>query len=415
MPVAAALLAILAWAPAAAIEPGAVVRGRVIDAETRQPIAGAVVTVGDHPTETDEAGVFTVLAAADQLLVRAVGFGRTTVPIAPGQDALDITLSPFAAKALYLSYYGIGSTTLRGRALDLVDRTELNALVIDVKSDIGKIPYPSAAPLVAAVGAQGPTTIPDPAALVAALHARGVYLIARIVVFKDPPLATSRPDLAVHTTGGALWRDREHLPWTDPFRPEVRDYNVDVAVEAARLGFDEIQFDYVRFPDAVGLAFSERSTRESRVAAIDTLLREARRRLAPYNVFLSADVFGYVCWNRDDTAIGQRLEDLAPLVDYVSPMLYPSSFQFGIPGYRNPVANPYEIVRLSLDESRRRTGLPGTRFRPWLQAFKDYAFDRRPFDADEIATQIRAADEFGSAGWMLWNPRNDYGAIGLGE
>ena len=149
------------------------------------------------------------------------------------------------------------------------------------------------------------------------------------------------------------------------------------------------------------------------MAAIGGFLTEARRRLVPYNVFLSADVFGYVCWNRNDTLIGQRIEELAPLLDYVSPMLYPSSFQFGIPAYRNPVAHPYEIVYLSLEQARQRTGLPATRFRPWLQAFRDYAFDRRPFGGDEIHTEISAAEAFGSGGWMLWNPRNTYSADGL--
>jgi hypothetical protein len=399
------------WAPWAVR--AEVVGGRVLDAASGEPIAGAVVTADDRPVETRADGTFEIDARGAELLVRAVGFRRAVVDVR--DPPLAVALAPFRAKALYLSFYGVGSTAIRTRALELVDRGRVNALVIDVKSDVGKIPYPSTVPQAVAVGAQRPFTIPDPVEFVSHLHARGIYLIARIVVFKDRPLATARPDLAVRTAHGDVFHDREHLPWTDPFRPEVRDYNVDVAVEAARLGFDEIQFDYVRFPDAVGLAFAEPSTRASRVAAIGELLREARRRLAPYNVFLSADVFGYVCWNRDDTLIGQRVEDLAPLVDYLSPMLYPSSFQFGIPGYRNPVAHPAEIVRLSLDEARRRTGLPSLRFRPWLQAFKDYAFDRRPFDADEVAAQIRAAEQFGSAGWMLWNPHNDYSAAGLAE
>jgi hypothetical protein len=140
---------------------------------------------------------------------------------------------------------------------------------------------------------------------------------------------------------------------------------------------------------------------------------EARRRLIPYNVFLSADVFGYVCWNLDDTGIGQRIEDLFPALDYISPMLYPSSFQYGIPGYRNPLANPYEIVHRSLEQAKERTKLPSVRFRPWLQAFRDYAFDRRSFGAAEIRIQIDAAETFGSAGWMLWDPRNAYTAAGL--
>jgi hypothetical protein len=203
------------------------------------------------------------------------------------------------------------------------------------------------------------------------------------------------------------------LAWADPFQREVREYNVELAVEAARHGFDEIQFDYVRFPDAKGLVFAGPNTAEARVRAIQEFLVEAKQRLAPYNVFLSADVFGYVCWNRDDTGIGQVLERLAPELDYVSPMLYPSSFQFGIPGYRNAVQHPYEIVYLTLARAKQRTGLPGARFRPWLQAFPDYAFDRRRFGAAEIRAQIRAAEAAGCNGWMLWNPSNTYSRDGL--
>jgi hypothetical protein len=232
-------------------------------------------------------------------------------------------------------------------------------------------------------------------------------------VFKDNPLATSRPDLAVKRASGAIFKDREGLAWTDPFNTEVWDYNIAIAVEAARVGFDEIQFDYVRFPDAPGLSFSRPvNTMKSRMDAINGFLTEARLRLTPYNVFLAADIFGYVAWNLDDTHIGQRLEELAPIVDYISPMLYPSCFQLGIPGYRNPVAHPYEIVFLSLQNARKR-GIPSIRFRPWLQAFRDYAFDRRQFTATQIRAQISAAEKFGSDGWMLWNPRNLYTAEGL--
>jgi hypothetical protein len=155
------------------------------------------------------------------------------------------------------------------------------------------------------------------------------------------------------------------------------------------------------------------NTEENRVRAISGFLSEARRRLVPFNVFVSADIFGYVCWNLNDTNIGQRLEDLAPHVDYLCPMLYPSGFQFGIPGYRIPVANPYEIVYLSLKRAQERTKLPPQRFRPWLQAFRDYAFDRREFKDKEITSQVKAADGFGSGGWMFWNPRNNYSSAGL--
>jgi hypothetical protein len=155
------------------------------------------------------------------------------------------------------------------------------------------------------------------------------------------------------------------------------------------------------------------NTEENRVNAISDFLTEARRRLTPYNVFLAADIFGYVFWNLNDTDIGQRLEDIAPLLDYISPMLYPSGFHYGIPGYRNPVANPYEIVYLTLKKAQERTHLPSIRFRPWLQAFRDYAFDKGHFTGKKIREQINAAEKFGSLGWMLWNPHNIYTRDGL--
>ncbi|HXX57264.1 MAG TPA: putative glycoside hydrolase, partial [Thermodesulfovibrionales bacterium] len=237
--------------------------------------------------------------------------------------------------------------------------------------------------------------------------------IARIVVFKDNVLGTARPDLTVKTQDGKIWHDRENLLWVDPSMREVWDYNIDIAVEAARSGFDEIQFDYVRFPDRKGLKFAVANTEENRVKYISDFLSEARRRLSPYNVFVAADIFGYVSWNLNDTQIGQKIESVKSSVDYISLMLYPSGFQFGIPGYRNPVAHPYEIVSLSLKRARERADIPAVRFRPWLQAFRDYAFDRRFFSGPEIRSQIKAAEEFGSGGWMLWNPRNVYNKDGL--
>jgi hypothetical protein len=386
----------------------------VVDAVTAQPIVGAVVTAGDAFVTTDPTGIFDLRPTAATIRVRAIGYRRNELALnGLTEEPLRVPLTPFRPKALYLSFFGIGDRRLREQALALIDATELNALVIDVKGDHGKIPYQSALPLAAAVGAQGPRTVSDIRGLLARLHEKGIYTIARVVVFKDAPLALGRPDLAVKTRAGVVWRDRENLAWTDPFRREVWDYNIDIAVEAAEHGFDEIQFDYVRFPDALGLVYSLPTTQASRISAVVGFLAEARRRLAPYNVFLSADVFGYVCWNLNDTMIGQRLEDLAPLLDYVSPMLYPSSFQFGIPGYRFPIAHPYEIVHLSLERAQQRTGLSATRFRPWLQAFRDYGFDRRAFGGAEIRAQIMAADRFGSNGWMLWNPHNVYSPDGL--
>ena len=381
--------------------------GTIVDGATGEPIAGAIVTAGDKTVLTDAKGHYHAPAGSQPLQVRAVGYGRSTVA---ASDAGPPTteLKALRPKALYLTVYGIGAPFLLDPALDVIEKSGLNALVIDLKGDRGLIPYPSKLPLAAKIGAQKLRTIPDLKALATNLKSKGIYLIARIVVFKDDLLAAAHPQWAIRTAGGGLWKDREGLAWIDPSRREAWDYTLSVAEEAAAAGFDEIQFDYVRFPDTGGLSFANASDENGRVAAITDFLREARKRLTPYNVFTAMDSFGYVCWNQNDTGIGQRIEDLATAVDIISPMLYPSGFQFGIPGYRNPVQNPYEIVYLSLEECKRRTANTAVRYRPWLQAFTDYAFGGKVFGADEIAKQTKASRDADTDGWMLWNPRNVY-------
>lgn len=389
--------------------------GRVFDYSTGRPIQDAIVTGSNEIVRTDSNGIFSLKNASNKIGIRAYGYarGEIVLPAPAVNGPVNIYLRPFAPKALYLTYYGIGDRSLRESALTLAKETEINSLVIDVKGDRGVITYKSSLPVASEIGAQKLVIVKDIRALIRSLRERGIYTVARIVVFKDNVLGTARPDLAVRTQDGKIFHDRENLIWVDPSKKEGWDYNIDIAVEAAQNGFDEIQFDYVRFPDKKGLRFAVPNTEENRVKCISGFLSEAYKRLAPYNVFVAADVFGYVSWNLNDTQIGQKIESVASCVDYISLMLYPSGFQFGIPGYRNPVAHPYEIVSLSLKRARERASIPANRFRPWLQAFKDYAFDRRYFYGPEIRSQIKAADEFGSNGWMLWNPRNIYSTDGL--
>lgn len=405
----------LLWLAALALAalPARAVDGVVVNLRDQQPVANAIVTSGSTTVRTDAAGRFQLPLQQGRVAARAPGYGRASMAAAADGAPLRLALAPLQPKALYLSLYGIGSDALRDAALRLLDHTELNALVIDFKSDRGQLPHASGVALAAQVGAQKVRTVKDMPALLAELHHRGIYLIARIVVFKDDPLATARPELALKNAQGELWRDHEGLAWIDPMRSEAWDYNLDIAEEAARLGFDEIQFDYVRFPDAAGLHFARPNTQDNRVAAIEGFLHAARARLAPYNVFLAADIFGYVIWNGDDTAIGQQLERLGEPLDYICPMLYPSGFKWGLPDLRDPVAHPYQIVQRSLQRAKQRTGLPGVRFRPWLQAFTDYAFDHRPFGAAEVQAQTDAAEAAGADGWMLWNARNRYLPDGL--
>jgi hypothetical protein len=252
---------------------------------------------------------------------------------------------------------------------------------------------------------------------VRSLHDRGIYTIARIVSFKDNVLAQYRRDLAIlDTRTGKPWADNEKLAWVDPFRQEVWDYLIAIAKEAASKGFDEIQFDYVRFPTDGRLSaavYSQPNNATTRLPTIAAFLARARSELGPTGVFLAADIFGYTAFNANDTDIGQRVEELAPYVDYLCPMVYPSGYHLGIPGYRNPVAHPYEVVRESVRLTRQRSRHATVQIRPWIQDFRDYAFDRRTFGTREIRAQMKGAAEGGAIGWMLWNPRNDYTAQAL--
>ena len=317
-------------------------------------------------------------------------------------------------KGLYITFYGIGYPPLREHVQTLLVETELNAVVIDVKGDRGWVPYTSTVPLTQEVGAQDRIMIQDMEALMGWFQAHDIYTIARIVVFKDNPLARHHPEWAVHDLGtGGLWIDREGLAWTDPFREEGWDYNIALAVEAAEWGFDEIQFDYLRFPtdgEVKRAQYSQKSTAESRPAAITGFLAQAREALKPYQVRLAVDVFGYTCWRMDDMGIGQVLEDLAQFADVICPMVYPSTYVRGggLPGYREAVPYPYQIVYYNVRRALERIAGSQATIRPWLQDFPDYAYDGRVYTPSEIRAQMRAARWAGAAGWMLWDPRVRY-------
>ncbi|GAB4425781.1 MAG: hypothetical protein Kow0031_05440 [Anaerolineae bacterium] len=327
-----------------------------------------------------------------------------TTPDFPPSGPLD------AVRGAYASYFALGHADTRAEILGLLASRELNALVIDAKSDHGWLSFPTNNPLALEIGANRPATV-DALDFVSQAKAQGVYLIARIVVFKDDPLARARPELAVKTRTGTLWLDSNDLGWTDPFAAEVWDYNIQLAAEAALLGFDEIQFDFVRFPTgspAGEPVFSQPVTKESRVAAITGFLSAARGQLHPRRVTLSARVLGYTCWRQDDFVIGQQLERMATYLDVICPMLSPSTFDKGIPGFKVAVAHPYEVVHNSAKIAVRRTAATNCQVRPWLQDFQDYRFDRRQFGQAEIQAQIKGGFDAGCSGYMVWNPGGKY-------
>lgn len=384
--------------------------GTVRNAQTDTLLTHVELRTNDDFTFSNENGAFQLSSDAAEIIVKAPGYRPQKVPVT---FPLHLRLQPFTPKALYLSYWAADSHDRREQLQHLIDETGMNALVIDLKSSRGDIAFRSQVPLAKAVGAQRVRTLKDLPEFLAELKQQGVYTIGRIVVFKDAALAKNRRDLAVHTLDGYLWEDREKISWSDPFNPEVWDYNINIAKEAAALGFDEIQFDYIRFPAKSDLMFSRDNTGANRVAAINGFLQRAKQQLAEYPVMTSANIFGYICWKHKDQKIGQKLVDLAESVDYLSPMLYPSGFPHGVPNHTNSVENSYEVVAHSLKKASQLTGLSAVRFRPWLQAFKDYAFDRRSFTATEIHAQINASDASGSHGWMLWNAASRFSLAGL--
>ncbi len=391
--------------------PSPTVTGKVLDSE-RKPLAGASVVVRGVEVRTDADGAFKLEQVPPEatLLVKMPGFEKVQVP--PTKGAVEAVLKPQHIKAAYLTYFGFGDRGIRTRVLDLTARTELNAVVIDVKGDRGWIIYQTEVPAALQAGAQGPATLRDFDGMMADLKARGIYTIARIVTFKDNILANARPDLAIiDTRTGKPWIDNEKLAWVDPFQEEVWNYNIALGKEAIRRGFDEVQFDYVRFPTdgKLGAAkYAKPNSKETRLPAIAGFLSKARRELGAAGGFVGADLFGYTAFNENDTDIGQRIEELAPHLDFICPMVYPSGYHKGIPGHPNPVLVPYKVVHESVRLIRKRAVNSVARVRPWLQDFKDYAFDKRIFGVPEVQAQIRGAEEAGGAGWMLWNPRNDY-------
>lgn len=381
--------------------------GVVCDKISSKPIFNAIVISKNKEYRTDVNGSFSV-PSSSIIGVRAVGYDRKFYTTGG-----KMYLNRFIPKALYLSSFGANSSKLMGNAKQLIRNTQINALVIDVKMDRGQIAFKTANPIANKIGAQEVVLFKDIKKFVADLRKEGIYTIARIVSFKDTPYITAYPQYGVRKSDGTLFKDKEGLYWIDASHKEPQNYILDIAADAAAAGFDEIQFDYVRFPDRKGIKFSVENTQANRVKAISSFLEAARARLISYNVFISADIFGYVSWHNADIEIGQRVDALAPYVDYLSPMLYPSGFNAGIPGYPNPVKANYEIVKQSLDKALLKSGNSPLNYRPWLQAFRDYAFDRRIYGEKEIRDQIRASEDFGSCGWILWNPRNVYTGAGL--
>ncbi len=302
--------------------------------------------------------------------------------------------------------------------LGIVQATEINSLVIDIKDDTGLIGWPSDLQIVEEVGSNWSTRWTNPDVLMDYLEANDVYTIARIVAFKDPYFAENNPDHAIQLKDGSgVYTDRSGFSWVNPFDEYVWDYNIAVAQEAAYRGFDEIQYDYVRFPDSAATynpitTFPYRDGQD-KDEAIEAFLAKAHAALEPYKVNLAADVFGVITysWNDQPEDIGQTWLKIAPQVEVICPMVYPSHYGEGFYGFTYPDAHPYEVVKQSLIEALEKNAAieDSASIRPWLQGFTaSWVPGYIEYDEDAIQAQIKATYDVGLEEYIIWMSSNKY-------
>jgi hypothetical protein len=347
--------------------------------------------------------------------------GVSTVRAALSEDAgavrpsfEDLRVPKPVVKGIHITSWVAGGKTRIAELVAMIDETELNTAVIDLKESDGRIAYEADVPMAREIGSVE-RRIPHLDDLLRTLKEHQIYKIARIVVFKDTYLAEHRPDLALRSRStGGIWRDFKGAAFADPYQKGVWDYNIGLAEDAARQGFDEIQFDYIRFPsDGVlsDIRYPEGHNEQAAIGVIEDFVKDARGRLAPYHVTLSVDVFGLTTV-RDDVGIGQNFKDLSRLADVISPMVYPSHYYKGSYGFSNPNAAPYEIIHRSLKDAIRRSSDEThtedevrRKIRPWLQ---DFTLGAPRYGAKEVRSQILAANDRGIEEWLLWNPMVHY-------
>lgn len=328
-------------------------------------------------------------------------------PVLPS-DNRPLKKEPVKVKGIYMTGVIFNYPKYFHNLVNLVEETELNALVIDVKDDNGYLSIPLDLQMAQEIKVRVHKGM-NGAENLKLLAEKNIYPIARIVVFKDPSLAEGKPELALRKKSGDIWRDRKGLAWVDPHNKDVWQYAVDVAKEAAKMGFREIQFDYVRFPTDgdVKNAVYPFADGKSKEDTILEFLAFAREELEPYNVFLAADVFGLTTLTLDDMGMGQKYEKIVTQVDYICPMVYPSHYGAGNYGFSNPNAYPYEVVKQALLDAQKKSAAVGvqTVIRPWLQ---DFTLGTPKYGSAQVRAQIKATYDSGLEEWILWNAGNSY-------
>ncbi len=374
---------------------------------------------------------------------------------------------PAVARGVYMTGWSAGYAPKVNYIINLAKRTEINAVVVDIKDYSGYVSYRTTVPVAKEIGAEGEIRIAQPNALLKKLHDAGIYVIGRITVFQDPILAKAHPEWALQSSStGKIWTDNKGLAWMDAAAEPVWEYNVAIAKDAIARGFDEVQFDYVRFASDGNMSnikypyWDKKTARHKIIASFFKYLRENLG-----SAKMSADLFGYTTTNVDDLGIGQVIEDAYKYFDYISPMVYPSHYNSGFLGYASPAKHPYEVIKYSMERAIVRLAnqasgvksqasssspnasgspitsyqLPISKLRPWLQDFDlgatyDAAMVKQEMQAVEdvlvkgsisltvpvSATSTASGTPAGPnvytipnaeqyyGGWLLWDPANIY-------
>jgi len=346
--------------------------------------------------------------------------GEASSRVAPFIDAprtyISFKYKPDTIKAIYLNIWAASSEARLKEAIEIARTTEINAFVIDVKDSSGFVFYDTDAAEIKKYNAQNPLIL-NIKEILEKLHKEKIYTIARIAVFQDPILARARNDLAIHKKSqkSSLWLDNLGLAWMDPSAREVWDYDIAIARDALSQGFDEVNFDYVRFPADGNLANMDFPFWDGKTEK-HLILREFFKYLRENlkDATISADLFGLTTVNLDDMGMGQIIEDAFGYFDYICPMVYPSHYFLEIFGYSNPAQYPYEVIKNSLDSAVLRqiefakSNKKTAKLRPWLQDFNLLGV---PYGKKEIRAEIQAVyDVMGRdfCGFMLWNPGSSY-------
>lgn len=327
--------------------------------------------------------------------------------------------TPKIVKGIYLTGYSFVNKKTREGLVQLANETEINAFVIDIKDASGRLMFTPESELLKKLPVSNMSFDNEQhKEILADLQQQGIYTIARITTFQDSIAAKTFPDLALKNTSGGVWTNWQGISWLDMTNPGAWEISVEEAKEAVLLGFDEIQFDYIRFPSDGNIRqikYFDLPTGKKKYEALTDFYKFARENLDDTEIPLSVDLFGLTYEHREnpeyDMNIGQRLIDAGQYFDYISPMVYPSHYPDGYMGFANPALHPYAVVDRAMKMGNQILSATSTiaTSRPWLQDF-DIGAD---YTAPLVRAQIDASEENGVTGWLLWNPYNRYTAGAL--